>query len=294
MSRFEELTTFVAIARAGSISRAAEQRRMAKSAVSRRLSDLEARLGVPLVTRTTRRLSLTDAGERFLRRTERILDELTEAESEARADQAALTGTLRIAAPLSFAMAKLRPLVSDFITAHPELSVELDLSDRRVDLVEEGFDLALRIGRLADSTLIARRVAPIAHQVAASPEFWKIHGRPQSPQEMEPLPCLAYGNAARPGVLRFRGPDGAEGAIEPPLRLSVSNGEFVTALAVEGHGFVMEPDFILEPYLADGRLEIVLEAYTWPEMNLFLVYPPNRRMSARARAFSDAVVERFG
>ncbi len=293
MSQLDELETFVAIARAGSISRAAAQMRTAKSIVSRRLSALEARLGGQLINRTTRRLSLTEVGVRFLKRAEAILDDLAEAEAVVRAGQTSLTGKLRVAAPLSFGVTHLQPVVSRFIQENQDLDVEVDFSDRQVDLVEERFDLAVRIGVLTDSTLIARKVGPIGLTVAAAPTFWQAHGKPKTPQDLEPLPCLQYLYLKRPDSITYWGEGGKKGLIRPPVRMLAGNGEFIAATAADGCGFVVLPSFILAPFLREGRLEAVLEDYVWSDLNLYIVYPPTRRISARARAFSDAVIRRF-
>ncbi|MEE2690903.1 MAG: LysR family transcriptional regulator [Pseudomonadota bacterium] len=293
MSRLEEIDTFVRIAEAGSISRAAEQLHVAKSAVSRRLSDLEARLGVQLFLRTTRRMSLTDAGAAFLRRARRILDDLEEAEAEAGESLAALSGNLKIAAPLSFGMTHLRPVLVEFIRTHPKVNAEVDFSDRKVDLVGEGFDIAVRIGALADSSLIARKLCPIRAVVAAAPAFWKHHGKPKHPRDLSRLPYLAYSNMARPGAIQYWGPRGETGAVEPPLRMLANNGEFLTDIAIGVCGFVVDPTFLLHDHLRSGALEAALTDYEWSVSSLHVVYPPTRQPSARVRAFADAVIARF-
>lgn len=293
MSRFEELSTFVAIARAGSISRAAEQKRLAKSAISRRLADLEARLGVQLIARTTRQMSLTDAGEAFLKRAEDILDALGEAEAAVRSDQQALTGKLKIAAPLSYGLAQLKPFLADFVRSNPGLDLDIDFSDRQVNLVEEGVDVAVRIGRLSDSRLIARKLGPVRHIAAASPSFWQANGHPDHPSDLQSLDCLRYRGRDPSAVLRYWGPGGEVGRIQPPIRVFASNGDFVASLAADGCGFVVEPDFILQPYFDAGQLEPVLVDYAWSDMAIYLVYPPTRRVSARTRAFSDAVIAHY-
>ena len=293
MSRFEDLETFVAVARAGSVSRAADQLRLAKSAVSKRLSDLEARLGVGLITRTTRQLSLTDAGAAFLTKAETILDDLNEAEALIRETGSTLHGRLRIAAPLSFGLSHLKPVIASFILRHPPLNVEVDFSDRQVNLVEDRIDVAVRIGTLADSSLIARKIAPIPHVVAAAPSFWERYGKPSHPDDLNGLDCLHYLNLARPDHLPWRGPGTTKGIALPKIRMLASNGDFVAALAAEGCGFIVEPEFIVEEMLQDGRLERVLTEFSWSDMNLYVVFPPHRRISAKARAFADAVSNAF-
>ncbi|MEL6112634.1 MAG: LysR substrate-binding domain-containing protein [Pseudomonadota bacterium] len=293
MNDLDQMRSFVAIARAGSISRAARQTHTTKSVLSKRLADLETRLGTSLITRTTRSLTLTDTGARYLHRAEAILDELAEADREARDSGDGLAGKLRIAAPLSFGLAHLKPVIADFILQHRDLDVEIDFSDRQINLVEGQIDVAVRIGALPDSSLIARKIAPIRHQVAAAPAFWERYGIPQHPDDLEDLNCLHYLNLARPEQLPWWGPGGTRGIVRPPIRLLASNGDFLADLAARGCGFVVEPDFILAPLLEAGRLQAVLDDYAWAAMNLYVVFAPNRRISAKARAFADTIIERF-
>ncbi len=294
MNRLLELETFIEIARAGSISAAAARMNVAKSAVSRRLAELEARLGVQLFNRTTRRISLTDAGAVFLRRAQGVMDDLDEAEAEAGAAQTALTGRLKIAAPLSFGLKHLQPVLSRFAARHPGLEIEIDFSDRRVDLVDEGVDAAVRIGALADSSLIARKLCPIRSMVVAAPSFWRAHGAPAHPRDLEALPCLRYSNIVRPEIIPYWGPKGESGSIAADIKVLANNGEFLTGMAVDGHGYLIEPSFFLYGHIRDGRLAPALSDYAWSAMSLYAVYPPTRRLSARVRAFIDALVEAFG
>lgn len=293
MSRIEEIETFLQIARSGSISGAALVLKIAKSAASRRLAELEARLGVQLFHRTTRRLSLTDAGAAFLRRAERVIDDLEEAEAEASKGQTSLSGTLRIAAPLSFGLSELRCVIAGFACAHPKVVIDVDFSDRRVDLVGEGFDIAVRIGELADSSLVARTLCPIRTAAVASPGFWDANGRPQHPNDLAALPCIRYSNFARPGVIPYWGAGGESGVIEPPIRMLANNGDFLTEVAVHGAGFLIEPTFLLYKHLRSGALEAVLTDFAWSKSHLHVVYPPARQRSARVRAFADAVIAKF-
>jgi len=293
MNRLVEIETFVEIARAGSISAAAARLNVAKSAVSRRLSDLESRLGVQLYNRTTRRLSLTDAGSLFLRRSSALLDDLAEVEAEAGAGQEQLIGKLKIAAPLSFGLKHLQPILSRFAAAHPQLDIEIDFSDRRVDLLAEGVDVAVRIGVLADSSLIARKLCSIRNTVVAAPGFWKAHGVPKHPADLEGPPCVRYSNLARPDIINFWGAGGESGSITPSIKMLANNGDFLTQMAADGHGFVVEPTFFLYERVEAGDLQPVLCDFAWSNINLYVVYPPTRRVSARVRAFVDMLAERF-
>ncbi len=293
MDRFAELEAFVQIARANSISAAAERLNLAKSAVSRRLSELEARLGVQLFNRTTRQVTLTDAGARFLRRASALLDDLAEAEDEAGACQTQLLGKLKVAAPLSFGLKYLQPLLSDFAKEHPGIEMEVDFSDRRVDLVAEGFDVAVRIGALADSSLIARKICPIRHVVAAAPDFWRAHGIPSHPSDLRSLPCLRYTGLQRPEIIPYWGPKGEKGEVTASVKMYANNGEFLTNMAVDGHGFLVEPSFFLAKHFENGVLAPVLCDYAWSAGNLYVIYPPTRQVSQRVRSFVDAMAARF-
>jgi len=291
MLNTDDLRIFSDIVRTGSISKAAMQRRQSKSVLSRKLSDLESRLGVTLITRTTRAMHLTDAGTELLKRADSILDELAEMETAIRNEVSTLTGRLRIAAPLSYGLTVLQPILSQFIRDHPDLKVEIDFSDRKIDLIEDGFDIALRIGVLTDSSLIARKVTPVGHTVAASSAFWDQYGRPNHPDDLAKIPALRYLNLKSPDTLPWWGPLGETGTVHPPVAVLAGNGDFLAGLAHDGCGFMVEPDFILAPWLESGKLEAVLTDYAWSQMNLYLVYPPTRRIAARTRAFAEAVLQ---
>ncbi len=293
MDRFTEMSCFVQVADAGSYSAAARQIAIAKSSLSRRISELERRLGAQLFNRTTRQLHLTEIGEAFYHRATTVLADLEEAELTVASAQEQLRGKLKIAAPLSFTQLHLRPMVTAFLRAHPEIDLELDLNDRRVDLVAQGFDAALRVGVLEDSSLIARRLAPIRHAVAAAPAYWEKVGRPLAAAELERMDCLAYSNVPLPGVLRCTAPSGEPVTIRPPVRLRAGNGDFLKDAAIEGLGFVLEPTFVLADDIRAGRLEPVLLDHEWSHADLFVVYPPTRQVSSRVRAFIDALVDRF-
>lgn len=293
MDRFAQVQAFVQIARAGSISAAAVRMHLAKSVVSRRLSELEERLGAQLFNRTTRRLTLTDAGAAFLRRATALLDDLAEAEDEVGLRQTQLVGRLRIAAPLSFGLRHLQPLLSAFASDHPCVELEVDFSDRRVDLIKEGFDLAIRIGVLADSTLMARKICPVRSVVVAAPRFWKQHGVPQRPQELSALPCLRYTGQHRPEVIPYWGPKGEKGEVPASIKMFANNGEFLTQMGVDGHGYLVEPSFFVVEHIENGALQPVLCDYAWSNANMHVVYPPTRQLSKRVRSFVDVLVAKF-
>ena len=293
MSQFQEMRAFVRIVDLGSFTQAAASMDLAKSAVSRRLSELEERLGVQLIIRSTRRLSITDAGRRFYLDCIRLLSDLEEAESSVASDEAALSGKLKIAAPLSFGVLHLGPAINEFVSLHTDLQLELDFDDRRVDLVAEGFDLAIRIGELTDSSLRQRRLTPIRHLVCASPEFWKKFGKPDAPDELEQLQGLHYSNLGT-NRWRYQAPDGVTGSIRLPSRIRASNGDFLKDAAIAGLGIVIAPTFLLYRAIKLKQLEPVLCDYHWLASSAWAVYPEARHVSLRVRKLIDFLVVKFG
>ena len=293
MDRFADLQTFVHIVAAGSISGAAGRMDIAKSAVSRRLAELEERLGVQLLRRTTRRLSLTESGQGFYERCLRILADLDEAEQDVLQAHAALRGSLRVALPLSFGLLHLAPAIQDFMALHPDVEFDLDFNDRQVDLLREGFDVAIRIAQLPDSSLVARRIAPIRHVVCASPAYFAAHRIPLQPADLTQHPCLAYSNLANPGTWAYQQADGRSGSVKLPIRLKSNNGDFLISAALAGHGIVMQPSFYVHQLIERGALVAVLKEIHWPEINAYALYPATRHLSTRVRAFVDFVAERF-
>jgi DNA-binding transcriptional LysR family regulator len=293
MDRFDAMRTFVRVVETGGITAAADSLGLAKSAVSRRLAELETRLGVQLLVRTTRRISVTDAGRAFYERSVAILADLAEAEATvARAEQA-LTGRLRVAAPLSFGLAHLGPALVEFAREHPDLSIDIDFNDRYVDLVEEGFDLGLRIGELRDSSLVARRLTVIRHTLCASPGFAAACGEPTTPERLDGQAWLRY--ASQPtGSLPFRSPDGREGALRLRVAMTASNGDFLRDAATAGLGLTLLPNFIVYEALARGELVPLLPSYRWRSSSAYAIYPPTRHLSLRVRRLIDFLADRFG
>lgn len=294
MDRFDEWTTFQSVVETGSFSRAAERLGIAKSAVSRRISDLEQRLGAALINRSTRQFSLTETGRAFYERTQRILADVSETEESVRDDHRALKGSLRIAAPLTFGVMHLAPALETFLRQHPDVTVDLDLNDRYVNLIEDGYDLALRIaGGMEDSTLIARRLAPIRRLACASPAYLSRYGRPRSPEDLARYRALKYTNVPEKRAFAYVGADGKERSVRVPASFAASNGSVITQMAIAGFGIAMQPTFIVAEPIERGELEIVLPETVWTESQLYVVYPPGRAISCRVRAFIDFLADRF-
>lgn len=294
MNELEEMRSFIQLVDSGSATKAANVRGLAVSAISRRLKDLETRLGVQLLNRTTRRMSLTDEGRLFYDHAIRILDDLKEAEAQVSQTGGALSGTLKIAVPVSFGIAHLSPAVSAFMHAHHDIAIHLDMSDRRVDLVEEGFDLAIRIGSLADSSLIARKIGTFRHVACASPDFFSARQIPQHPDDISGWPGLCYGNMTRPNIWKHVGPDGEAGSVTVEPRLVANNGDALREAAIAGLGILSSPSFIVHRAIEEKLLQPVLLDFQWFEMAIYAVYPPTRHLSQRVRRFIDFLASRFG
>jgi DNA-binding transcriptional LysR family regulator len=287
------MEVFQRTAEARSFTAAAERLGMSKSMVSQRIAELEARLGVRLINRTTRRLSLTEAGQAFLERSRRVIEEVLEAEEAASRHGAALSGTLRIAAPLSFALLHLRPAILDFMAAHPGLAVQLDMDDRVVDLVQGGYDLAIRIGRLADSSLVARRVAPSRTLCCAAPAYLEARGQPDHPSALAGHEALLYAGSSRGDQWTFL----IEGEWTPvPVRgrLQANSGDMLLSAALAGFGVALLPTFIVGPHVERGELVPILSDYPTREGAIHAVWPQSRLVPARVRAFTDFLCARVG
>ncbi|HSF95775.1 MAG TPA: LysR family transcriptional regulator [Thermohalobaculum sp.] len=294
MDRFEDMRCFVQVVDRGSVTGAAEALGVAPSAVSRRLKELEARLGAQLLQRTTRRMSVTEAGRAYHAHCQRILADLDEAEAEVSSRASALNGTLRVAAPVSFGAVHLTPLLIDFMRDQPGVTLDVDFSDRIVDLVAEGFDLAVRIGALRDSSLIARKLADVHSVVCVAPSLLAARGVPSHPDELRGWPALCYTGSERPDLWRYRSPEGAEGTVRLQPRLLSGDGGLLRDAAIMGEGVTMQPSFVVHKAVESGELVPVLRDFDWPELAIYAVYPHTRHLSARARAFINFLQRRIG
>jgi len=295
LDRFTGIQVFARIAGLGSFSGAARSLGMSQTMATKHMVALEDRLGVKLLHRTTRKVTLTEAGRRYLEGTERILGELEEADAAASAERVEVTGTLRVNAPVSFGVREIAPLLATFSRTHPALAVDLGLNDRVVDLVEEGWDVAIRIGRIDDQTLIARMLARCRLMVAASPAYLQERGTPRTLADLPSHNCFGYTLSSALGPHRWQ--FGSDGDVDVPIRgdLRANNGDALVAAAVAGQGLVYEPTFLLGDEIRAGRL--VAFELDRPPLELpgvFAVYAANRRPPAKVRAFIDFLVGRFG
>lgn len=294
MDRFASLRAFVAVIDAGGFAAAGRELTLSRSAVNRLVIGLEDELGTQLLNRTTRSVAPTAAGRGFYERAKRILADLDESIRSVTDANPAPTGNLRINAPMSFGTMHLSPAVADFMALYPDLNVQLELNDRFVDIVAEGFDLTVRIAAADDETnLVDFRICPVRRVICASPALLRKVGRPEHPDALRDLPCLQYGNYASGNRWRLNGP---EGEIQVPVQGTMysNNGEVLRDAAIRGHGFILLPTFIVGGALQSGELVTVLTDYCPPDLVLCVVYPPNRHLSARIRLFTDFMYERFG
>lgn len=285
----DTLRLFVTVAESGSFTAAAAQLNLTVAAVSRRIKALEQRLGVRLFNRTTRRVRLTEAGEIYLAQVRRSLAELRETELQLTELSTEPRGALRINAPMSFGVRRLAPLVAQFAGRHPHLEIQLQLDDTFVDIVREGFDLALRIGHLADSSLVARPLVPVPRYICAAPTYLEKRGRPQRPADLHQHDCLHYNNISLREDWTLGGPDGPE-TVAVQGGYCSNNGDVLCQAAIEGLGIVLSPDFIVADALAEGRLVRILEGYEPPPYTLHAVYPSRAFVPAKVRLFSDFLI----
>jgi DNA-binding transcriptional LysR family regulator len=293
MDRLDDMIAFIRVVDAKSFTAAAERLGVSKSVVSRRMTGLENRLGVRLLNRTTRRLSVTEIGQAFHQRCVRILADIEEAERAAADLHAEPRGTLRVNAPMSFGMMHIAPAIADFLGRYPGLDIDMDLNDRFVDLVDEGYDVAVRVGRLRDSSLVARRLAPSRRVVVGSPVYFRKHGRPQHPDELAEHNCLIYTNAPLAEQWQFR-VDGEARSVRVSGCLRVNNGEVLREAAIAGQGLTVLPTFIVGDALSHGQLDAVLTDCVVSESAVHAVYPHSRHLSPKVRAFVDFLAVRFG
>jgi DNA-binding transcriptional LysR family regulator len=288
-----QLEFFVLLARHGSLAAAARALDLTPPAATKRLSHLEARLGVRLVNRTTRHISLTAEGETYLHHATRILDEIREMEDAVSSSHTVPKGLLRVNATLGFGRTTIAPIVSAFAKRYPHVEVQLDVTDRPVDLVESGIDLAIRFGELPDKRLNARRVMSNRRFLCASPRYLERHGAPATLGDLARHTCILHRqNDDAYGVWRLLHNGRAE-TVKVRGTLSSNDGDIVLGWALDGHGILLRSEWDLAKYVESGRLRIVLPEFVQPSADLFVYYADKRNQSARARAFIDFLIEHF-
>lgn len=287
------LEFFVLLARHRNLSTVARQLDLTPPAATKRLAQLEARLGVRLVNRTTRSISLTPEGETYLHYATRILADVREMEEVVSSSGSVPKGLLRINATLGFGRTAIAPVVSEFALHHPQVEVQLDVTDRPIDLVESGVDLGIRFGALPDQRLVARRVLSNRRFLCAAPRYLARHGTPASLRDLADHQCIIHRqNEDAYGVWRFTR-DGRAETVKVHGALSSNDGDIVLNWALDGHGILVRSEWDLAKYLESGRLRVVLPEFILPSADLFVYYPSKRDLSARTRAFIDFLMARF-
>ncbi len=292
MNRFEAMSLFVRVAERGSFAAAAEQFGVARSVVTRQVAALETHLGVKLMERSTRRLTLTSAGAAYLEKCRVILNLVEAAETDVAEEHLMPRGHLRIGLPLVFGLKRLLPLLLDFSQRYPEISLDMDYTDRRLNLIEEGFDLSIRITDRLEPGDITRKLGTCRLFAVAAPDYLARHGRPAHPADLKHHECLNYtldaGNstwwfqvAGRPELVAVRS------------RISANNGEALIKAAAAGMGIALQPDFIAEPFLAAGKVEAILEPFAQPALGIYALLPSNRYVSYRVRVLIDFLAARL-
>ena len=294
MDKLANIEALVAVVETGGFSKAAERLGIAKSVVSRRVSRLEAELGVQLLQRTTRTQSLTGPGRQYYERAVRVLGDLDEAEQSIIEASVDLRGKVRLAGPLSFGLHHLSPALSDFMQLHAGIELDLDLNDREINLVEEGFDMAVRIGVLRDSTLLARRLGITRLVTCASPDYLARHGTPRHPGELKDHVGLHYSNTTPRQAWQFDTGGREPLTAIPGIRMRANNGDALAAAAAAGLGIVSTPTFIVAELISRGELVPILSDFQRPPLGIHAVFPPGRLMPRRIQVLTDFLAQRFG
>jgi len=291
MDKFRSMEVIVAVVDGGSFTAAAQQLDMSTVMVTKHVADLERRLGARLLNRTTRRQSLTEIGETFVEQCRQILAQVQAAESGAEAMRAAPRGTLKITAPVAFGGESLAPAMADYMQRYPEVCVDLELSARMADLVEEGLDAAIRFGQLQDSNMIARPLRPYRMAICAAPDYLRRHGVPRTPADLAGHCCLDLMHWRRGVRWRLDQPDSAAA---PQVRFRSNSGQALRQIAVAGFGIVMQAEMVLADEIARGRLVPILQDHLPKPKPMHLIYPRDRQSTPKLTTFVDFVVERFG
>jgi DNA-binding transcriptional LysR family regulator len=291
---FEALAIFARVVEMRSFAGAARELALSKATVSKAVSRLEERLGTRLFNRTSRQLALTDAGRRLAGRAAQLVIDGEAAESETLAQSTAPRGLVRLAVPMTFGVKVIAPLLPEFLAAYPEVSIDLHLSDAMVDLIGDGFDAGVRIARLPDSSLVARRLCDVRRYTVAAPSYLKAHGRPTHPMHLAQHRCFGYAYLSTPGVWHFANAAGEQASVRPSGPLRVNNGEAILPALLAGLGIADLPDFIVREAIDDGRVEVILKDWKQPEGSVHLVLPPGGPRPARVEVLADFLAAQLG
>jgi DNA-binding transcriptional LysR family regulator len=293
MDRLDCDRMYVAVLETGSFARAAERLRVSSGQASKLVTRLEQDLGVQLLNRTTRALHPTEVGQAYFDQIRRIIEDFDALDATVKSRSTEATGRLRLTAPLSFGTTQLAPVLLDFLALHPRVDLDVSFSDRAVNLIDDGFDAALRIGTVTDLTLIARKIAHSRIILAASPAYLQQHGTPQTPSDLASHMCVIDTNLRDPHAWTFRHPDGTAHAVPVKGRLHFSNADACLLAAERGHGIVRSPGFIVSAALTRGTLVPLLATYEDMPLGIHVLYPPTKHLTVKVRALVDFLTLRF-
>jgi DNA-binding transcriptional LysR family regulator len=290
---FEGLAIFAKVVELRSFAAAASELALSKATVSKAVGRLEKRLGARLFNRTSRRLALTDAGQKLSARAQRLLADGEAAENEALAQSVAPRGLVRLAVPMTFGVKSVAPILPEFLRDYPDVSIDLHLSDAMVDLIGDGFDAGLRIARLPDSSLIARRLCAVPRYTVAAPSYLKRHGRPTHPMQLAQHKCFGYAYMTTPDVWHYSNAAGEQASVRPAGQLRVNNGEALLPAVIAGLGIADLPDFIVNDAIETGEIEVILKGWKQAEGAVHLVTPPGGPRPARVEVLADFLARHF-
>jgi DNA-binding transcriptional LysR family regulator len=290
---FEGLAIFAKVVELRSFAAAASELTLSKATVSKAVGRLEKRLGARLFNRTSRRLALTDAGQKLSARAERLLADGEAAENEALAQSVSPRGLVRLAVPMTFGVKSVAPILPEFLRDYPDVSIDLHLSDAMVDLIGDGFDAGLRIARLPDSSLIARRLCAVPRYTVAAPSYLKRHGRPTHPMQLAQHKCFGYAYMTTPDVWHYSNAAGEQASVRPAGQLRVNNGEALLPAVIAGLGVADLPDFIVNDAIESGEIEVILKGWKQAEGAVHLVTPPGGPRPARVEVLADFLAKHF-
>ena len=293
MDRLAAIQVFAQVVESGSFAKAADRLGLSTSAASRQVADLESHLQTRLLNRTTRRVSLTESGQQFYERAVQLMTDLAEAEQEASSAAVVPRGTIRLTTSVNFGVRHVAPAIAEFLERHPDVRFDVALSDRVVDLVEEGLDLAIRIGPPGADNLVARKLGETRMVPCASPEYLAKHKPPKTPEDLAHHNCFTYEYVSPRHVWRFRDRSGAERAVRVAGRLHSNNGDLLAEVAARGAGIVFEPAFVVGPEVRAGRLVPLLQDFEPLPVPIYALYPSRKHLSAKVRRFVEFLIERF-
>lgn len=292
---FDGIVIFSQVVNSGGFSAAAEATGHSTSYISKEVNKLEARLGIRLLNRTTRSISLTPEGNIYFQQCQQMILDAKQALGALSEGNVTPRGLLKVSCPVDFGLGYLQPILSEFIKRYPNVTLDLDLNDRKVDVVQDGFDIAIRAtNQLEESSLICRKIYSCKSYVIATPEYLDKHGRPTTPEQLKRHSCLCYSNMKTPNIWQFKNSAGNEEQVEVPQTILCNSSQMKVAMLLDHHGICRLPEFTMEKELANNKLEVLFQDYQAIDINVYAVYPSRKHLSPKIRYFIDLLVEQLG